>query len=91
MAALIGGSPVPAISAPYLAPQVVTQRTETWDHDHCAGCWAEFAEFEGSDILHEGYATGADYPKGAAYWWVCPTCFTDLEATLGCTAANDHQ
>ena len=68
-----------------------TQPTETWDHDHCAACWAKFAEFEGPDILHEGYATGTDYPKEAAYWWVCPTCFTDLEATLGWTPADDHQ
>ena len=26
-----------------------------WDHDHCSGCWAKFADFDGTDILHEGY------------------------------------
>ncbi|MBV8549682.1 MAG: hypothetical protein JOY54_00155 [Acidobacteriaceae bacterium] len=27
------------------------------DHDHCSGCWAEFANFDGPEILHEGYVT----------------------------------
>ena len=34
-----------------------------WDHDHCVGCWAKFAE-HGSDlesIEREGYTTGDDY------------------------------
>ena len=26
-----------------------------WDHDHCSGCWAKFADFDGTDILNEGY------------------------------------
>lgn len=25
-----------------------------WDHDHCAFCWAAFAEFEGLEFLREG-------------------------------------
>jgi len=29
--------------------------TNDSDHDHCRGCWAKFADFEGPDILHEGY------------------------------------
>jgi hypothetical protein len=29
--------------------------SEEWDHDHCAGCWAKFADLEGPDILHEGF------------------------------------
>lgn len=29
--------------------------SEQWDHDHCCGCMAKFADFEGADILHEGY------------------------------------
>jgi hypothetical protein len=31
--------------------------TPDWDHDHCYGCCAKFAEFDGSDIQHEGYFT----------------------------------
>jgi hypothetical protein len=53
--------------------------SESWDHDHCAACWAKFAEFHGPDILHQGYATGDDYPKGACYEWICETCFQDLK------------
>jgi hypothetical protein len=56
-----------------------TQPSETWDHDHCAACWVKFAEFEGPDILHHGFATGADYQHGALYEWVCETCFKDLK------------
>jgi hypothetical protein len=56
--------------------------SDSWDHDHCAACWAKFAEFDGPEIIHEGYATGADYPKGAGYEWVCPTCFADLASAL---------
>jgi len=53
--------------------------SESWDHDHCAACWAKFAEFEGLDVQHEGYATCSDYSKGAKYDWVCQTCFDDLK------------
>jgi len=28
--------------------------SKEWDHDHCAACWAKFAEFEGLEILHAG-------------------------------------
>jgi hypothetical protein len=35
-----------------------TRWSDTWDHDHCAACWAKFAEGEEPDIPHEGYATG---------------------------------
>jgi hypothetical protein len=63
--------------------QPYRQPSEAWDHDHCAGCWAKFAEFEGADIHHEGYATCSDYPKGARYEWVCATCFIDLQWTAG--------
>ena len=37
--------------AKYKAPAI------DWDHDHCNGCWAKFAEFDETDILHEGYVT----------------------------------
>jgi hypothetical protein len=53
--------------------------SDTWDHDHCAACWAKFAEFDGPDILHEGYATCDDYKHGAEYDWVCVQCFDDLK------------
>lgn len=65
-----------------------TRWSEEWDHDHCAACWATFAEFDGPDILDEGYVTGPDYPKGAGYEWVCPKCFSDLAGRLGWTAAE---
>jgi len=63
--------------------------SESWDHDHCAACWAKFAEFEGSDIQHEGYATCDDYAKGARYEWVCQSCFDDLKDDMHWTIA-DH-
>jgi hypothetical protein len=37
--------------AKYTAPTI------DWDHDHCNGCWAKFAEFDGAGILHEGYVS----------------------------------
>ena len=64
------------------------RRSESWDHDHCAACWAKFAEFEGPDIQHEGYATCDDYPKGTCYEWVCQTCFGDLKNDMHWTVAD---
>ena len=55
----------------------------SWDHDHCAACWATFAEFDGPDIQHEGYATCEDYKHGARYDWVCRDCFEDLKEFMG--------
>lgn len=52
------------------------------DHNHCAACWAKFAEFGGSDILHEGYAITEAYDKGADYEWVCQSCFEALKDRL---------
>jgi hypothetical protein len=60
-----------------------TRWSETWEHDHCSACWAKFAEFDGPDIQHEGYATGDDYKYGAGYDWICCDCFDDLKADLG--------
>jgi hypothetical protein len=37
--------------------------------------------------LHEGYATGPNYPKGARYDWVCSWCFADLASALGWKSA----
>ncbi len=63
--------------------------SDTWDHDHCAACFAKFAEFDGPDIQHVGFATGDDYEKGAGYEWVCQVCFSDLKDRLGWTAAAE--
>ena len=58
---------------------------ENWDHDHCSACWAKFAEFEGQNIQHDGYATCDDYKHGACYEWVCRECFDELKADMGWT------
>ena len=58
-------------------------RSASWDHDHCAACWAKFAEFDGPDIQHVGYATCEDYKHGARYDWVCGDCFNDLKDFMG--------
>jgi hypothetical protein len=57
--------------------------SERWDHDHCAACFAKFAEFKGSEIQHEGYATCDDYKHGADYDWICVSCFSDLKDEMG--------
>ena len=62
----------------------------SWDHDHCAGCWAKFAEFDGHDIQHEGFTTCDDYKFGAGYDWVCQTCFTDLRVAMQWTVAEGN-
>jgi hypothetical protein len=62
--------------------------SESWDHDHCAACWKKFAESEGEDIQHEGYATGDDYPRGACYEWVCSDCFNALKNEMQWTAVD---
>ncbi|HJY05823.1 MAG TPA: hypothetical protein VJ323_05875 [Bryobacteraceae bacterium] len=59
------------------------QYTPDWDHDHCAACWTKFAEWDGPDILHDGYATTAEYDRGEDYDWVCPTCFDELRDEMG--------
>jgi uncharacterized protein CbrC (UPF0167 family) len=61
--------------------------SESWDHDHCAACGAKLTESTVPEIIHQGYATGPDYPKGAGYEWVCPTCFADLASALRWTTA----
>jgi hypothetical protein len=57
--------------------------SERWDHDHCAACWARFAEVDGPEIQHEGYATCEDYKLGADYDWVCVGCFSELRDERG--------
>ena len=63
--------------------------SESWDHDHCAACWARFAEFEAPDIQHAGYATCEDHPQGACYDWVCRSCFDDLKDDMGWSAVRE--
>jgi hypothetical protein len=65
-----------------------TRWSDKWDHDHCAACWAKFAELEGPEIQHDGYATCDDYEHGACYDWVCRACFDELKADLGWTAVT---
>ncbi len=64
-----------------------TKPRDDWDHDHCVGCQAKFAEFDGPEIQHEGFTTGADYKKGAGYEWVCRQCFADLQSEMGWSAS----
>jgi len=58
-----------------------------WEHDHCAGCWARLiepgVEIEGEPSLHEGYAVTEEYPRGADYEWVCPSCFAEFGQDMG--------
>lgn len=37
--------------------------SKEWDHDHCDGCWARFAEYDGPDVLHEGYVHTEPYEE----------------------------
>jgi hypothetical protein len=55
-----------------------TQPSKEWDHDHCMGCWAKFAEpGYPEQVLHEGYNTD-DGP-----WWLCEACFQDFRERFG--------
>lgn len=61
----------------YLAAAVLfrakwTRPRQSWDHDHCAFCWAKFMEEDLPDVLHDGYTT-ADQRH-----WICPQCFEDF-------------
>jgi hypothetical protein len=60
-----------------------------WDHDHCAACNKTLAEpgIEGDDVAHEGYATTAEYEKGADYEWLCVECFHDFKGAMGWSEA----
>ena len=62
-----------------------------WDHDHCSGCFAKFAEEEdgsGEPVLRAGYTTCEDYPKGAEYHWVCPECWILAREPMGWTEVS---
>ena len=60
------------------------QRSERWDHDHCSACMAKFGN--AADDFKEGYATRADFPKGARYEWACVKCFGELKEEMGWSA-----
>lgn len=49
----------------------------SWDHDHCAFCWAKFMVEDHADVLHEGYCTLDEY------YWVCDECFADFRERFG--------
>ena len=57
-----------------------------WDHDHCEGCMAKFAEIDGEDVLREGYASDARFKDRPGYYdWICADCFRDLKEELNWT------
>jgi hypothetical protein len=37
--------------------------TPQWDHDHCEGCFAKFANFNGPEVLYEGYVHAEPYKE----------------------------
>ena len=64
-------------------------RSETWEHEHCAFCWAKFMDpdfsdayrqhiAEHPDVLTEGYTTTAEHHHGADHHWICKPCFDDF-------------
>jgi hypothetical protein len=60
-----------------------TEREPGWNHDHCIGCWATFADIDGPDYLRAGYTTRAEHRNGAGYWWLCEKCFDEHKMRLG--------
>jgi hypothetical protein len=64
-------------------------RSQTWEHEHCAFCWAKFMDpdfseahrqhiAEHPDVLTEGYTTTASHERGADHQWICGRCFDDF-------------
>jgi hypothetical protein len=66
-----------------------TKWSDQWDHDHCNGCMAKFAEYDGPHIQKEGYTSCEEYSHGANYAWVCVQCFDELHEQMGWTVANE--
>jgi hypothetical protein len=77
------------LSGATLSRQPYRAKSAEWEHDHCAFCWAKFMDpsfseehrehiAAHSDVLTEGFTTTAEHPKGAAYYWICETCFGDF-------------
>ena len=61
-----------------------TQPSESWDHDHCEGCWAKFMESGVEGALAEGYATDDDR-------WICSDCYHDLKQDMGWKLSPDSE
>ncbi len=61
---------------PYRAPG------PAWDHDHCAACWAKFAETDEPGVQHEGFTTTGAYLMGPEHEWICVECFNELRQLL---------
>ena len=62
-----------------------------WEHDHCEGCLATFAEIglRAEPTLQEGYTTCADFAHGEEYWWVCSECFDAFKAPMEWQVSNE--
>ncbi|MCC6124414.1 MAG: hypothetical protein IT426_05610 [Pirellulales bacterium] len=56
--------------------------SESWDHDHCEFCWAEFMEAAGPEYLRAGYCTEDEYR------WICKQCFENFKAMFAWTVKN---
>ena len=56
-----------------------------WDHDHCSVCTAKIRDK--ADLAQgeypDGYATCADFKRGADHDWVCVECFHDFKDRMG--------
>jgi len=72
-----------------LAWKTYHAKSATWEHDHCAFCWAKFMDpafsdahqrfiEEHPDVLSKGYTTTAEHEHGANYHWICKQCFEDF-------------
>jgi len=59
-----------------------TALSETWTHDHCEFCWAEFAEGDEPGTLQFGYTTRDRYR------WICEKCFHDFREKFEWTLAT---
>lgn len=77
----------------FLAGAVLERRaysppSDSWDHDHCAFCWAKFmgsTDDDGSSLAF-GYVTiGSD-----AEDWICDRCFADFGDEFAWTVRS-HQ
>jgi hypothetical protein len=72
--------------------------SESWDHDHCDFCGAEFMtpedtpegyEHAGKPIQHEGYTNEGVAGRKDHYWWVCGECFEDFSERFRWTVVTD--
>ncbi|HET9802681.1 MAG TPA: hypothetical protein VFP96_05555, partial [Candidatus Acidoferrum sp.] len=54
-------------------------QNQTWEHEHCVGCWAKFMENGPTEALLAGYVT-VDGDN-----WICPNCFDELHDEMDWT------